>query len=59
LKIKGEVMEMRNVFICLCCLLALLAFAIGLISGLVIVKVEDLLEDEHRANLLVIYDIKE
>jgi len=50
---------MRNVFICLCCLLALLAFAIGLISGLVIVKVEDLLEDEHRANLLVIYDIEE
>ena len=50
---------MKNVFICVCVLLVLLAFIIGFYSGVVIIKVDDLITDSHRKNLLVIYDIKE
>jgi hypothetical protein len=52
-------MEMRSLFICVCCLLILLAFAIGLISGLVIIKVEDMVEDGHRENLLILYNVED
>jgi ABC-type antimicrobial peptide transport system permease subunit len=52
-------MEMKNVFICLCVILALFAFAIGLVSGFVIVKVEDRLTEGNRTNLLILYNIGE
>lgn len=32
-------------------------FAIGLVSGYVIVKVDESITDSHTANLLIIYDV--
>jgi hypothetical protein len=48
---------MKAVFICLIFLSMLTAFAIGLISGLVILHVQDTLDAESYRNLMVIYDI--
>ena len=48
----------KNFFIALVFLLVITALLIGIVSGFVIVKVDEKIDDYHLSNLLIIYDVK-
>lgn len=47
----------RNIFIVMVLSMVCLSVLIGFISGLVIIKVDSSLEDQHTANLMIIYGV--
>lgn len=46
---------MKNLFICIVALSMLLAFAIGLMSGLIVIKIQSEFDRQAWNNLLIIY----
>jgi hypothetical protein len=48
-------MNGKTAFMCSVIILIMIAFCIGLLSGLTIIKVEDRLDKNHLDNLLIIY----